>query len=245
MTPFTRVRSIKAKFTKRRPPPNLKIWTLPAPILLHIISHLDLPDFQALRLTTRALNTRIKTLEPAIAHTYYVVRRSELSFIAELFPPPPPLYGADDRPEYSLAYLADLTTCWRTCLRLSFYLAEHVVLRGTHHVMTLLCDAVRALMAPCITYSSETWLAALLTQSTLEKVVELFAAAARDGNGRDQRMEFLWSLREVVGCCGEVKLERVWFCAARREICRRGAIPHFSGLSSTLGTGDVRCEFCE
>jgi hypothetical protein len=60
----------------------------------------------------------------------------DIAFISELFPPPPPEYNSDmdqDNAGYSLGYLGDLTRCWKTCIRLSYHLADHVV---EHHLET-------------------------------------------------------------------------------------------------------------
>ncbi|KAJ5970552.1 uncharacterized protein N7479_000470 [Penicillium vulpinum] len=60
----------------------------------------------------------------------------DLSFISELFPPPPPEYStgvAHENAGYSLGYLGDLKRCWNTCIRLSHHLADHVV---RHHLET-------------------------------------------------------------------------------------------------------------
>lgn len=104
------------------------------------------------------LHHRIYQQESAISQEYLRRRRQrpssspgdDLTFIADLFPPPPPQYtttsddGGDgggrscihrenNIPEYSFDYVADLTRCWRTCIRLSFYLAEATV---QHHFET-------------------------------------------------------------------------------------------------------------
>lgn len=96
------------------------------------------------------LRRRIYQHEPAIAQEYLFRRLHQhypaflspgenLTFIYNLFPPPPPHYPAadgsseDNLPEYSFCYLTDLTRCWKTCIRLSFYLAESVV---QHHLGT-------------------------------------------------------------------------------------------------------------
>jgi hypothetical protein len=61
----------------------------------------------------------------------------DLTFISELFPPPPPQYAVGEHyysdAEYSLAYLADLKRCWTTCIQLSYHLADHAV---RHHLET-------------------------------------------------------------------------------------------------------------
>lgn len=60
-----------------------------------------------------------------------------MTFISDLFPPPPPQYTdempQDDRPKYSFGYLTDLTRCWSTCVSLSYYLAAYAV---QHHLQT-------------------------------------------------------------------------------------------------------------
>lgn len=124
------------------------IWeTLPSDILIRILKQCELNDIYALALVCRVLHRRIYQHEPAIAqeylchrlHQHYLVVLSpgdNLTFIYNLFPPPPPHYPADGSlennfPEYSFSYLSDLTRCWRTCIRLSFYLAESTV---QHHL---------------------------------------------------------------------------------------------------------------
>lgn len=127
------------------------IWeTLPSDILIRILIQCELNDIYALSLVCRVLRRRIYQHEPAIAQEYLCCRLHQhypavlssgdnLTFIYNLFPPPPPHYPATDGslennfPEYSLSYLSDLTRCWRTCIRLSFYLAESAV---QHHLET-------------------------------------------------------------------------------------------------------------
>lgn len=127
------------------------IWeTLPSDILIRILIQCELNDIYALSLVCRVLRRRIYQHEPAIAQEYLCRRLHQhypavlssgdnLTFIYNLFPPPPPHYPATDGslennfPEYSLSYLSDLTRCWRTCIRLSFYLAESAV---QHHLET-------------------------------------------------------------------------------------------------------------
>lgn len=124
-------------------------------MLVKILAQCELSDISSLMLVCRLLHQRIRDHEPAIAQAYLHHRRldnsfnedaeneisaspgDDLSFIADLFPPPPPQYSnnscTDDQPDYSLGYMADLTRCWRTCIRLSYYLAAHVV---QHHLQT-------------------------------------------------------------------------------------------------------------
>lgn len=137
--------------------------TIPNAILIQILALCDLTDINALTLACRMLHHRIYQHESAISQEYlgrrqqrqrkYTLSSSpgdDLTFIADLFPPPPPQYTttSDDGggggsgscinqdnniPEYSFDYVADLTRCWRTCIRLSFYLAEATV---QHHLET-------------------------------------------------------------------------------------------------------------
>ena len=123
-------------------------------------------------------------------------------------------------------------------------------------------------MAPDITSAStEAWLGLLLTTSTLERIMEFFVAAATDesvkvaaagANGHSptwtNRMEFMWQMRRdwgefvASGVLTPPKLSEVWFEAAQREICRRGAIPHECEevVPVLHGSGiALRCEFCE
>ncbi|KAE8355157.1 hypothetical protein BDV28DRAFT_58350 [Aspergillus coremiiformis] len=347
---------------------RLSIWKrLPDTVLVNILAQCDLQDIYALMLSCRMLRLRVGQHEYAISQAYlhhrtrpyqYITESGhelvssvgdDLTFISSLFPPSPPHYTPtgvrDDLPAYSFGYLADLTRCWKTCIRLSYYLAEHVVhqhlqkdsishslwsssktekeliyskavgllqsrllssvayiifflethaessspshsikfqqsilqhppfnntqiLLETHHTMLLLCSSVRHLMAPEITYAStENWLSLLLTTSTLERIMEFFAAAATDesgkgvaGNARDRsptwtnRMEFMWRMRRDWGefvasrMLTPPTLNEVWFEAAQREICRRGAIPHEGEVVVPIVHGfgvSLRCEFCE
>ena len=125
------------------------IWKarLPASVFVIILAQCELADIYSLSLTCRVLHQRISELEYSIALEYLHRRKrrrsigvdeasvspgDDLTFISELFPPPPPHYtneSQDDRPEYSYGYLADLTRCWTTCIRLSWYLADY----GVHH----------------------------------------------------------------------------------------------------------------
>ncbi|GMG37672.1 unnamed protein product [Aspergillus oryzae var. brunneus] len=134
--------------------------------------------------------------------------------------------------------------------------------------MHLLCSSVRHLMAPDIaSASTEAWLGLLLTTSTLERIMEFFVAAAKDesvkvaaadANGHSptwtNRMEFMWQMRRdwgefvASGALTPPKLSEVWFEAAQREICRRGAIPHECEEVVPVLHGPgvaLRCEFCE
>ncbi|PLN82503.1 hypothetical protein BDW42DRAFT_166501 [Aspergillus taichungensis] len=138
------------RLTLRQPDSHqqLSIWErLPDSVLIEIASHCDLLTIYSLLLTSRLLSRRISKRECAIAqawldrrrrHYHHVVNPmgispgDDLTFIADLFPPPPPTYAddgyaPDDRPDYTFGYLADLTRCWTTCIRLSYYLADHVV----------------------------------------------------------------------------------------------------------------------
>lgn len=126
------------------------IWKrVPDNVLVLITAFSELEDIVSLALTCRLLHHRIGNNECAIAHAflnlhtrnraledYYLDSEAELSpgddltFISELFPPPPPEYAAGqghDDAGYSLGYLADLKRCWSTCIRLSYHLADHIV----------------------------------------------------------------------------------------------------------------------
>ncbi|PLB38275.1 uncharacterized protein BDW47DRAFT_105110 [Aspergillus candidus] len=138
------------KLTLRQPDDHQQqsIWErLPDSVLVEIASHCNLLEIYSLLLTSRLVSRRIRKRECAIAqawldrrrrHYHHVVNPmgvspgDDLTFIADLFPPPPPTYtndgdAPDDRPDYTFGYLADLTRCWTTCIRLSYYLADHVV----------------------------------------------------------------------------------------------------------------------
>ncbi|KAF9892804.1 hypothetical protein FE257_000393 [Aspergillus nanangensis] len=148
------------------------------------------------------------------------------------------------------------------------------VLLSAHHCMHLLCSTVRRMMAPEIPPSStEHWLSLLLTTSTLERILDFFIAAAADesakgvvaGNPRasfppawTRRMEFMWRMRrdwgEFVGggssgaAAPPPRLDEIWFEAARRELRRRGAIPHRCEAAVPILHGSVvvlRCELCD
>ncbi|PLB52604.1 hypothetical protein P170DRAFT_107212 [Aspergillus steynii IBT 23096] len=151
--------SRQRKPTITSPQRNDPLWKrLPTSVLVQILAECDLFDIYSLILTCRLLHRRIYRNESAIAQEYLRRRRrqlqfsedleydelidspgDDLSFISVLFPPPPPQYSGidngmrDDLPEYTLGYLADLTRCWTTCIRLSYYLAEYVV---RHHLQT-------------------------------------------------------------------------------------------------------------
>ena len=117
---------------------------IPSNILIQILAQCELSDIYSLNLVCRVLHRRVYQHEPAIAQEYLFRRLHQhypaslspgdnLTFIYNLFPPPPPHYPAadgspeDNLPEYSFCYLTDLARCWKTCIRLSFYLAESVV----------------------------------------------------------------------------------------------------------------------
>lgn len=126
------------------------IWKrVPDNVLVLITAFSELEDIVSLALTCRLLHLRIGNNEYAIAHAFLNLRTrnraledyyldsgvdlspgDDLTFISELFPPPPPEYAAGqghDDAGYSLGYLADLKRCWSTCIRLSYHLADHVV----------------------------------------------------------------------------------------------------------------------
>ncbi|KAJ5119007.1 hypothetical protein N7448_010715 [Penicillium atrosanguineum] len=125
------------------------IWKrLPDNVLVLITSFSELEDIVSLALTCRLLHHRIAKNEYTIAHAFLKIHTrnrvledyyddgielspgGDLTFVSELFPPPPPEYavgeGHDDA-GYTLGYLADLKRCWSTCIRLSYHLADHVV----------------------------------------------------------------------------------------------------------------------
>ncbi|PYH47847.1 F-box protein [Aspergillus saccharolyticus JOP 1030-1] len=126
------------------------IWEkLPVDVLVKILVQCDLEEIHSFSATCRLLHQRIYSIEPTIAKAYLQRRRREdrytaplnqesriaagddLTFISDLFPPPPPHYTPSgtlqESPDYSFGYLTDLARCWRTCIRLSFYLAEYLV----------------------------------------------------------------------------------------------------------------------
>ncbi|KAJ6114971.1 hypothetical protein N7486_000749, partial [Penicillium sp. IBT 16267x] len=152
---FNRLRTALSRREKTLPfsvGPNELLWKrLSDKDLIRLVSLCELEDIVSLALTCRLLHRRIFKNELAISHSYIDHHRrrgpdfnnnttispgDDLTFISELFPPPPPHYaigdGHDDA-DYSFAYLSDLGRCWRTCIRLSYYLAEHAV---RHHLDT-------------------------------------------------------------------------------------------------------------
>ncbi|RAH84800.1 hypothetical protein BO86DRAFT_231155 [Aspergillus japonicus CBS 114.51] len=122
---------------------------LPVDVLVKILVQCELEEIHSFSATCRLLHQRVYHDEAAIAKAYLQHRRREdpyhlqgrrepsvaigddLTFISDLFPPPPPHYTPsgtlEESPDYSFGYLTDLTRCWRTCVRLSFYLAEYLV----------------------------------------------------------------------------------------------------------------------
>ncbi|RAK74050.1 F-box protein [Aspergillus fijiensis CBS 313.89] len=122
---------------------------LPVDVLVKILVQCELEEIHSFSATCRLLHQRVYHNEAAIAKAYLQHRRREdpyhpqkcqepnvaigddLTFVSDLFPPPPPHYTAsgtlEESPDYSFGYLTDLTRCWRTCVRLSFYLAEYLV----------------------------------------------------------------------------------------------------------------------
>lgn len=127
---------------------------LPSDVFVAIVAYCELEDIKSLALTCRLLHYLVFKNEFAISRAYIERRKQkpglegceistlpgdDLTFISELFPPPPPHYtwGNDQaNPEYSLGYLDDLTRCWTTCVQLSYHLADQVI---QHHLET---DAV-------------------------------------------------------------------------------------------------------
>ncbi|RAL12219.1 uncharacterized protein BO97DRAFT_443242 [Aspergillus homomorphus CBS 101889] len=119
------------------------IWEkLPMNVLIKILVQCELGEIHSFSATCRLVHQRVYHIEPAIAKAYLQCRRhkgqgselaigDDLTFISDLFPPPPPHYtesGAlEESPDYSFGYLTDLTRCWRTCIRLSYYFAEYLV----------------------------------------------------------------------------------------------------------------------
>lgn len=119
---------------------------LPDNAFVTLVAFCELDDVSSLALTCRLLHRRVFKNEFAISRRYLDLRRrnkglesgweehlspgDDLTFISDLFPPPPPQYTAGEGygdAEYSLAYLADLKRCWTTCIRLSYHLADHAV----------------------------------------------------------------------------------------------------------------------
>jgi hypothetical protein len=129
------------------------VWKkIPSHVFVAILASCDLKDIGSLSLSCRLLHDRIAKLEFAIAWAYIQLRKQmhhqghsidgvlspgdDIAFISELFPPPPPEYSAgmdQENAGYSLGYLGDLSRCWKTCIRLSYHLADHVV---EHHLET-------------------------------------------------------------------------------------------------------------
>ncbi|KAF7589374.1 hypothetical protein BBP40_004422 [Aspergillus hancockii] len=126
---------------------------LPGTVLARILAQCGLQDIYSLMRSCRILRQQIYQHEYAISQAYlhrrtrpyqYITETEhelvpgagdDLTFISSLFPPPPPQYTSDGNglPEYSFGYLADLTRCWKTCIKLSYYLAEYMV---HHHIQT-------------------------------------------------------------------------------------------------------------
>jgi len=157
MSPFfDRIRTAVSRRSKRASfilAHKESVWKrLPDNVLVLITAFLELEDIVSLVLTCRLLYHRIGKTEHAIAHAFLSLNTrgreledsyddgvalspgDDMTFISELFPPPPPEYtvgeGHDDV-RYTLGYLADLKRCWSTCIRLSYHLADHVV---RHHL---------------------------------------------------------------------------------------------------------------
>lgn len=128
-------------------------WSkLPPRAFVAIVAACDLRDIGSLSLCCRSLHDRVAKLDFAIAWAYIQVRKNmpdqghsldgyrspadDITFISELFPPPPPEYNLamdQDNAGYSLGYLGDLNRCWNTCIQLSYHLAGHAV---EHHLET-------------------------------------------------------------------------------------------------------------
>ncbi|KAJ6157418.1 hypothetical protein N7470_005010 [Penicillium chermesinum] len=140
----------RARLSRRRRSASLSVpyklaWScLPDTVFVALVATCELEDIESLALTCRFLHKRIFENEHAIAHAFIEMRQShgmyrdaddhsspgeDLTFIFDLFPPPPPQYdaGGYGDAEYSLAYLVDLKRCWVTCIRLSFHLADHEI----------------------------------------------------------------------------------------------------------------------
>jgi hypothetical protein len=155
MSPFfDRLRTLVSRKAKRASfslAQKESIWKrLPDNVLVLVTAFAELEDIVSLALTCRLLLHRIAKNEYAICHAFLGLQTrkrglevyydcgvglspgDDLTFISELFPPPPPEYavgkGHDDA-RYTLGYLADLKRCWSTCIRLSYHLADHVVRR--------------------------------------------------------------------------------------------------------------------
>lgn len=149
-----RVRARLSRKGKRRASvfaPYQSTWSsLPDDAFISLVAACELEDIVSLALTCRLLHKRIFKNEFAISRRFIKLRQlngldrttdnhlslaDDLTFIFDLFPPPPPQYDAEGsgHAEYSLAYLADLKRCWVTCIRLSFHLADHTI---RHHLDT-------------------------------------------------------------------------------------------------------------
>ncbi|KAJ5288618.1 hypothetical protein N7478_001648 [Penicillium angulare] len=146
---FQRFRKVLSRRGKRAPfsvEPKESIWKrLPDHVLVRLVSLCELNDIISLALTCRLLHRRVFHNEIAISHSFINLRRKgdqepadcfdrspgdDLTFISELFPPPPPQYAVGDGhvdADYSFAYLVDLKRCWTTCIQLSYHLADHAV----------------------------------------------------------------------------------------------------------------------
>ncbi|KAJ5768615.1 hypothetical protein N7533_001198 [Penicillium manginii] len=161
MTPFFgRVRAAVSRRGKRASSFNIgpkeSPWKrLPDNVFVVLLALCEIDDIASLTLACRLLHHRISKNEFMIAQTYLNLRRQkwtrqnendaglslspgdDLTFISELFPPPPPQYAVGEHyysdAEYSLAYIADLRRCWTTCIQLSYHLADHAV---RHHLET-------------------------------------------------------------------------------------------------------------
>jgi hypothetical protein len=138
------------KVLSNSPKQRNSVWEeIPVNVLTQILVHCSLTDIYSLMLSCRVLYRRIHPEEYAISREYLRHRKGQylqssdcspgddLTFISELFPPQPPQYTAsrlrDEFPEYSFGYLADLTRCWTTCIRLSYYLADYAVQLQLQH----------------------------------------------------------------------------------------------------------------
>lgn len=152
---FNRFRTVLSRRGRRSSfpvTPKESVWKrLPDNVLVKLVSLCGLEEIVSLALTCRLLHRRVFKNELAISHSYMNLRRNlstsgdedisispgdDLTFISELFPPPPPQYAVGDGhadADYSFAYLADLQRCWKTCIHLSYYLAEYTV---RHHLET-------------------------------------------------------------------------------------------------------------
>lgn len=125
-------------------------------------------------------------------------------------------------------------------------------------------------MTPDIAYAStENWVSLLLTTSTLERMMQLFIAAAKDGNEESGasastttftwtwRREFLLQMRKDLyeymaltsdGSSGSLRLRSIWFEAAENELDRRESLPHVSEEPVPILHGSrvmLRCEYCD